>query len=170
MSDKGSPTAAPAGLTCLNEVAAGSPVASFNSLTSCQPLRASKRLINPGLPFTTVIGRSPFSIKTRAGFWLGLHPYLSSSSFILVDNRRILRKIQWGGIFEFQGNFRSTRKFSQFREFSSFREIIKYSGLSTLFRDFLQRGIQSGSLDCIHFLWLLLQGSDKIPCHSGVCR
>ena len=35
----------PAGDTCLKEVAAGSPVAFFSSLTSCQPLNASKKLI-----------------------------------------------------------------------------------------------------------------------------
>ena len=34
-----------AGETCLKEVAAGSPVAFFNSFTSCQPLKASKKLI-----------------------------------------------------------------------------------------------------------------------------
>ena len=37
----------------LEEVAAGSPVAFFNSLTSCQPLKASKKLMYPGLPFNT---------------------------------------------------------------------------------------------------------------------
>ena len=34
---KGRPIAAPAGETCLKDVAAGSPVASFNSFTSCHP-------------------------------------------------------------------------------------------------------------------------------------
>ena len=34
-----------AGDTCLKEVAAGRPVAFFSSLTSCQPLKASKKLI-----------------------------------------------------------------------------------------------------------------------------
>lgn len=43
----------PAGLTCLNEVAAGNPRAFFNSLTSCQAFRASHRLMNPGDPFST---------------------------------------------------------------------------------------------------------------------
>lgn len=44
---------APAGLTCLNEVAAGIPRALFNSLTSCQAFRASHRLMKPGDPLTT---------------------------------------------------------------------------------------------------------------------
>ena len=39
------PTAAPDGLTCLNEAAAGRPIACFSSLTSCQELSASNRLI-----------------------------------------------------------------------------------------------------------------------------
>ncbi len=43
----------PAGLTCLNEVAAGNPRAFFNSLTSCQAFRASHRLMKPGDPFST---------------------------------------------------------------------------------------------------------------------
>lgn len=43
----------PAGLTCLNEVAAGKPRALFNSLTSCQAFRASHRLMKPGDPFST---------------------------------------------------------------------------------------------------------------------
>ena len=43
----------PAGLTCLKEVAAGAPHAVFSSLTSCQPLSASQRLMKPGEPFTT---------------------------------------------------------------------------------------------------------------------
>ena len=43
----------PAGLTCLKEVAAASPRAAFSSLTSCQALRASHRLMKPGEPFTT---------------------------------------------------------------------------------------------------------------------
>ena len=41
----GRPMAAPAGLTCLKEAAAAMPVASFSSLTSCQLLRASSRLM-----------------------------------------------------------------------------------------------------------------------------
>ena len=45
VSDKGTATAAPAGLTCLKDAAAGRPVASFNSRTNCQLLKASKRLI-----------------------------------------------------------------------------------------------------------------------------
>ena len=36
---------APAGLTCLNEVAAGIPVASFSSFTNCHPFKASKKLM-----------------------------------------------------------------------------------------------------------------------------
>ena len=45
VSESGNATAAPAGDTCLNEVAAASPVAFLSSCTSCQPLRASIRLI-----------------------------------------------------------------------------------------------------------------------------
>ncbi len=41
----GTPTAADVGLTCLNEVAAGMPVASLISLTSCQELKASRKLM-----------------------------------------------------------------------------------------------------------------------------
>lgn len=44
---------APAGDTCLNEVAAGSPVAFLRSRTSCQPLKASRKLMYPGLPEST---------------------------------------------------------------------------------------------------------------------
>ena len=43
----------PAGDTCLNDVAAGSPVAFLSSLTNCHPLNASRKLIYPGLPFNT---------------------------------------------------------------------------------------------------------------------
>lgn len=43
----------PAGLTCLNEVAAGLPRAALSSRTSCHPFRASRRLMKPGDPFTT---------------------------------------------------------------------------------------------------------------------
>lgn len=43
----------PAGLTCLKEAAAGMPRACLSSFTSCQALRASHRLMNPGEPFTT---------------------------------------------------------------------------------------------------------------------
>lgn len=43
----------PAGLTCLKEAAAGMPSACLSSFTSCQALRASQRLMNPGEPFTT---------------------------------------------------------------------------------------------------------------------
>ena len=64
----GKPTAAPAGETCLKEVAAGSPVAFFNSFTSCQPLNASKKLIQPGFPFNTLIGSSPPSMQILSSF------------------------------------------------------------------------------------------------------
>ncbi len=50
-------SAAPAGLTCLKEAAAGRPVASFSSFTSCQLLRASRKLMYPGRPFSTSIGQ-----------------------------------------------------------------------------------------------------------------
>ena len=63
------PTAAPAGDTCLNDVAAGSPVASFNSLTNCHPLKASKKFIYPGFPFKTFTGScEPSSINILDGF------------------------------------------------------------------------------------------------------
>ena len=63
------PTAADVGLTCLNDEAAGSPVASLISLTSCQLLNASRKLIYPGLPQSMSIGRSAeFSMYIRAGF------------------------------------------------------------------------------------------------------
>ena len=67
----------------MKEAAAGSPVASFSSFTSCQELKASRKLMKPGLPFSTRMGRSlPSFMKMRDGFWFGLQPYLSSSSFI----------------------------------------------------------------------------------------
>ena len=63
------PTAADEGLTCLKEAAVALPVASFISLTSCHPFKASRRLIYPGLPFKTSKGNSePSSIYTEAGF------------------------------------------------------------------------------------------------------
>jgi len=40
----------------LKEAAAGIPNACLSSFTSCQALRASHRLINPGEPFTTANG------------------------------------------------------------------------------------------------------------------
>ena len=83
--DSGTATAAPAGLTCLNEAAAGSPVAFLSSRTSCQLFIASSRLIYPGRPFKTWNGSSPSSMNTFAGFWFGLQPYFSSSSFILLS-------------------------------------------------------------------------------------
>ena len=67
----------------MKDAAAGRPVASFSSRTSCQEFRASRKLMYPGLPFSTVRGRSdPSRRKMRAGFWLGLQPYFSSSSFM----------------------------------------------------------------------------------------
>ncbi len=59
------------------------PVFSLSSLTSCQLLNASKKLMYPGLPFKTSTGRLlPSAIKILAGFWLGLQPYFSCISFI----------------------------------------------------------------------------------------
>lgn len=49
------PKAAPAGLTCLNDVAAGRPVTSLSSLTNCQLLKASHKLMYPGEPLMTKI-------------------------------------------------------------------------------------------------------------------
>ena len=57
-----------AGETCLNDVAAGRPVAFLSSLTSCHPLKASRKLIYPALPLSTFIGSSPSFIKILAGF------------------------------------------------------------------------------------------------------
>ena len=76
--------AAPAGLTCLNDAAAGIPVASFSSFTNCQLLRASRKFMYPGRPFKTSIGNSPSVTNIREGFWLGLQPYLSSNYFIVL--------------------------------------------------------------------------------------
>ena len=54
--------------------------------TSCQPLNASIKLMYPGLPFKTVMGSSrPSFTKILLGFWLGLQPYLSSNSFIIIS-------------------------------------------------------------------------------------
>lgn len=50
---RGIATAAPAGLMCLNEAAAGKSIADFNSETSCHPLSASPKLMYPGDPFKT---------------------------------------------------------------------------------------------------------------------
>ena len=84
MSLSGRPTAAPAGETCLNEAAAGRPVASFSSLTNCQALKASRKLIYPGRPLITSMGNSPSVMKMREGFWFGLHPYFNANSFIVM--------------------------------------------------------------------------------------
>jgi len=95
-SDNGTPTAAPAGLTCLKEAAAGRPRDALSSLTSCHPLRASQRLMNPGDPLTTVqqhdfflkiflivwnwvkclplSGSSAKVVQSWAGFWCGFIP------------------------------------------------------------------------------------------------
>lgn len=53
VSSNSSPTAAPAGDTCLNEAAAGRLSASLSSLTSAYEFSASKRLIYPGDPHKT---------------------------------------------------------------------------------------------------------------------
>lgn len=52
------PKAAPAGLTCLKDVAAGRSVTSLSSLTNCQLLKASHRLMYPGEPFITEISKT----------------------------------------------------------------------------------------------------------------
>ena len=67
-SDIGIPKAAPAGETCLKDAAAGKPVADRSSLTSCQPLSASNKLMYPGRPDNTSKGKSPLVTNTRAGF------------------------------------------------------------------------------------------------------
>jgi len=53
LSSSGRPTAAPAGETCLNDVAAGRSRAAESSLTRAQELRASRRLMYPGEPDRT---------------------------------------------------------------------------------------------------------------------
>ena len=53
----------PAGLTCLNDVAAGSPSDDFTSVTSCQAFKASQRLIKPGEPFKT--GKQECFVESR---------------------------------------------------------------------------------------------------------
>ena len=73
---KGIAMAAPAGETCLKEVAAAMPVFFFSSFTSCQPLRASRKLIYPGLPLIMVTGSFPLA-DMEAHFWFGLRPYFS---------------------------------------------------------------------------------------------
>ena len=82
---RGSPIAAPAGLTCLKLAAAGMPVAALSSFTSCQLFRASRKLIYPGRPLITSMGSSPSSMNILDGFWLGLHPYFKANSFITVE-------------------------------------------------------------------------------------
>lgn len=66
--DKGTPTAAPAGETCLKLVAAGKFRALFNSFTNCQPFRASHKFMKPGEPFTTVSGSLERVVYSCAGF------------------------------------------------------------------------------------------------------
>ena len=52
-----------------NKAAEAKPVASLSSLTNCQPLNASRKLIYPGFPFNTSTGRSfPSSMKILEGF------------------------------------------------------------------------------------------------------
>lgn len=53
ISFNGIPRAAPAGLTCLKDVAAGRPVTSLSSLTNCQLLKASHKFMYPGEPLIT---------------------------------------------------------------------------------------------------------------------
>ena len=53
LSSSGRPTAAPAGETCLKEVAAGRSSAAESSLTSAQEFKASRRLMYPGDPDRT---------------------------------------------------------------------------------------------------------------------
>lgn len=60
--------AAPAGETCLKLVAAGTPKACFNSLTNCQPFKASQKLMKPGDPFKTTNGSFASVENTCAGF------------------------------------------------------------------------------------------------------
>ena len=93
VSSSSSATAAPAGETCLKDVAAASPVAFSRSLTSCQPFNASSRFMYPGLPLSTCIGRWPLT-PTDASFWLGLHPYFSFS----VSTSLPASGVQYSGI------------------------------------------------------------------------
>merc|ERR1719316_367600 len=78
----GTPMAAPAGLTCLKDAAAGRSVAIASSCTNCHALIASRRLIYPGVPLTTEKGNSvePLSKQRPAGFWCGLQPYFNGRS------------------------------------------------------------------------------------------
>lgn len=55
ISFNGIPKAAPAGLTCLKDVADGRPVTSLSSLTNCQLFKASHKLMYPGDPLITKI-------------------------------------------------------------------------------------------------------------------
>ncbi|KAH9526386.1 hypothetical protein DERF_000484 [Dermatophagoides farinae] len=64
---KGTATAAPAGLTCLNDAAAGIFNARYNSRTNWYALKASQRLMKPGAPFTTVTAtRAKFLAAARS--------------------------------------------------------------------------------------------------------
>ena len=79
--ESGTATAAPAGDTCLKDAAAGSPVAARSSRTSCHAFAASRKLMYPGVPLSTVKGAAPPTrCPTHAGFWCGLQPYFSGTS------------------------------------------------------------------------------------------
>ncbi len=87
-------TAAPAGLTCLKEAAAGLPAAASNSRTSCQAPSASRKLMYPGLPLSTSRPASSGTV-TPAGVWCGLQPYFSSISMLSPPLNRAGRRIRW---------------------------------------------------------------------------
>mmetsp|Transcript_19441 Transcript_19441/g.58199 ORF Transcript_19441/g.58199 Transcript_19441/m.58199 type:complete len:269 (+) Transcript_19441:568-1374(+) len=80
-SESSTPMAAPAGLTCLNDAAAGLPVAWASSRTSCHAFTASSRLMYPGVPHMTSKGSLlPPTEHRPAGSWCGLHPYFKGRS------------------------------------------------------------------------------------------
>ena len=91
-SERGTDTAAPDGDTCLKEAAAGIPSTVFRSFTRAYPLSASRKLMYPGFPLSTVTGSSRPVMDIEASFWLGLSPYLSfivffiSFLFIILDS------------------------------------------------------------------------------------
>ncbi len=64
--ESGEVTAAPAGLTCLNDAAAGRSRAWRNSFTRAQAFIASHMLMKPGAPERTSRGRSPSAANMRA--------------------------------------------------------------------------------------------------------